>query len=493
MAWKETLLSLASGAATALAMPGFGVFPLIFVSLTPLLYALKEHGGFWPGLLFGIAFFSIDLRWILTLMRFQPIVLGGYALLIAYLALGCGLLGAVLTWRGQARTTTWLLLAPALFVLLEYLRTLGPLGMGFSSLYLSLYRVPELIQSASLFGPLFLTAILVAVNGGVLLLFQRRKLRYALLAGGCVLALAAFNPLPPALPKGHETRKVAVVSSQVRQEEKLDARNLADLTDRYLGLGDQALKTNPDLIVFPESILPAYILQNESLKNSFADLARRGQTQILLGTGVYENRNIYNTVALLSPAGEVEGMFRMVRPVPFGEFIPGRRLWERLGLGSWMRSFLPLDLSRGDGYAPLDGWGTPICFESTFTEPSRRLTVNGAQALITVTNDAWFAGSSELITHFSCAVFRAVENRRWVVQSANGGISGIVDPSGRVVDTLSTEGVLTGDIELRTGLSLYARWGDRVMLILAGAYVTGCFSRRWRKKERGGEIRDLAP
>ena len=489
LTWKETLLSLLSGILTAFAMPGFGAFPLIFVSLVPLLRVLDKRGGFWPGFIFGFAFFIIDLRWIVTLARFHPVVTVGYVLLTVYFAIGCGVLGITLTWRMRSRISTWLVLAPALFVLAEFLRTLGPLGMGFSALYQSLYRVPWLIQSASVFGPWFISGILVAINGSVFLLLRKRDLRFVFLAGGLTLLLVAFGLLP------HPTQEtdslmVAVVSSKVQQEVKLDARNLGDLTTRYLRLGEQALTADPDLIVFPESILPAYILQNETLKNSFADLARRGETQVLLGTGVYQDRKIYNAVALFSATGEVAGTFHMVRPVPFGEYIPGRSILEWLGLGAWARSFLPLDLSRGESYIPLAEFGTPICFESTFPGPSRQLTKNGAQVLVTVTNDAWFDESSELAAHFSCAVFRAVENRRWIIQSANGGISGIISPYGRIVASLDNEGILAEEVGMQVGVSLYTRWGDWIVLLVAGVLAGGLLlGRLFRGNTGGGEIR----
>jgi len=477
LTWKETLLSLLSGALTAFAMPGFGVFPLVFVSLVPLFFALDKHGGFWPGFAFGFAFFAIDLRWIVTLTRFHPIIIAGYILLAVYFAIGCGVLGTALTWRMRSRVSVWLVLAPALFVLFEFLRTLGPLGMGFSTLYQTLYRVPWLIQSASVFGPWFISGIVVAINASLYLLFRNRDFRFAFLASGLLALLAAFSLLPHP-PQGAEALRVAVVSSNVQQEVKLDARNLSDLIARYLQLGNEALKTDPDLIVFPESILPAYILQDERLTDSFASIAQRGKTQILLGTGFYKNRDIYNSVALFSETGELVGTFNMVRPVPFGEYIPGRGVLEWLGLGAWAQSLLPLDLTRGVSYVPLAEFGTPICFESTFPDPSRQLVRNGAQILVTVTNDAWFDGSSELAAHFSCAVFRAVENRRWVIQSANGGISGIVSPAGRIVASRDDEGVLTGEVSMLTETSLYTRRGDWILLIVTSVLVGGFLLRR---------------
>lgn len=489
LTWKETLLSLLSGVLTALAMPGVGVFPLVFVSLVPFFSVLDRRGGFWPGFLFGLAFFGIDLRWMIVLIRFQPIVIAGYILLVVYFAIGCGILGAIISWRIRSRVFTWLVLAAALFMLAEYLRTLGALGMGFSSLYLSLYRVPWLIQSAAILGPWFISGMLVAVNGSLYLLLRKRDYRFALPAIGLVIMLAAFGLLPP---MSHQvgSMQVAVVTSTVQQEVKMDVRNLDDLTARYLQLGEQAIRAEPDLVVFPESILPAYILQNKTLKNSFAGLARRGGTKILLGTGSHRNSNIYNTVALFSETGELVATFDKIRLVPFGEYFPGRTMLERLGLGDLVRSFKPRDLSRGDAYLPVGEFGTPICFESTFTGPSRLLTNRGAQLLVTVTNDAWFVGSSALITHFSCAVFRAVENRRWFIRSANGGISGIISPTGHIMGTLNAEGVLVGEVGLQAGISPYTRWGDLIMLVVAGLAVGWTLLERViRNHVSGGEIR----
>ena len=486
LTWKETLLSLLSGILTAFAMPGFGAFALVFFSLVPLFLVLEKRGGFLPGFFFGVAFFAIDLRWIATLSRFYPIVVAGLVLLVLVFAMGCGILGAAIAWRRRSSAWTWLLLAPALFVIAEVLRTLGPLGMGFSTLYATLFRVPVLIQSASLFGPWFISGIIVAINGSLTLFLRKRDYWFTFLAGGLILLLAAFSLLPRT--SDGTPLHVAIVSSKIEQEEKLDGRNLVELRDRYLGLGQEALSLQPDLIIFPESILPAYILQNPQLTQSFADLAQQGSAQVLLGAGVYRDRKIFNATALFSGTGELVGTYDMVHPVPFGEYIPGRSLLERIGLGGLAESFLPIDLSRGEGYTPLGDYGTPICFESTFPKPSRKLTQNGAQALITVTNDAWFDESSELITHFASAVFRAVENRRWVIQAANGGISGIVSPDGHIVEWLDAEGVLQGDIQLCSRTSPYTRFGDLPLLLLLGlgAGIT-LMSRVWRRQRGCGE------
>lgn len=474
---RETLLCLLSGGLTALAMPGLGLFPLIFVSMVPFFYVLERSRGFLPGVVFGVAFFAIDLRWMITLLRFYPIVVAGYAALAIIYAATIGLIGSVATWRDRGSLWTWLALLPGLFVLAEFARAQGPLAYGFSTLYSSLYRTPALIQSAAFLGPWFLTGVIVAVNAGVFLTLRHRRVRFAWIPFGLVLFLACFAwlPRPDAMPG---RLQIAVIASEVEQEKKLDARNLSSLQDRYLDLGRQALDCRPDLIVFPESILPAFILQNRHLTDAFAALARVGDADILLGTGEWRDGKVYNLVALISPSEQLTGTYAMVRPVPFGETIPGRGLLERVGLGDWIRRFLPMDLTPGQSYTPIAPWGTPICYEITFPGPARSFVRNGAQALITVANDAWFDGSSAVHAHFASTVFRAVETRRWVVQSANGGISGIVNSGGRIIAARQSEGVLCGDLALVETTSLYTRLGDAGLMGLVGGWVLLVLVRR---------------
>jgi apolipoprotein N-acyltransferase len=483
---RKAALAILSGVLTALAMPGFGLGPLVFLALVPLFFALEGRRRLVYGLLFGAVFFALDLRWVLTLQRFSPLVVPGFFLLVLYQSLFCGLF-ALLLVRPRTPGAALFLGAPAAFTLLEFARAQGPLGNGFSAVYQSLYHAPWLIQAASAFGPWAITALIVATNVAIYLAIRRKRVAYLIAGGGAVAALAAFSLLPIQLASGDPIR-VAAVSSNVRQETKLDARNLNELTDRYLDLGRLALAEDPDLVVFPESILPAYILRDEVSLGRLRDLAAAGNARILFGTGDYRDHRIFNEVALLSQDGDLIGTYAMVRPVPFGEYVPARRLWEAIGLRSLIDSFLPVDLTPGRGFDPIEGVGTPICFESTFPGPARQLVRNGAEILAVVTNDAWFVGSSELAAHFAAAIFRAVETRRYLIQAANGGVSGIVDPRGRIVAETDGEEIVRGTASLRDGRTLYSRWGDVPLMSLLGvAGLVFVFARlRGRRTRSGG-------
>lgn len=483
---RKVLLALLAGVIVALAMPGFGIGFLAFVALVPLFVALEQGRGFLAGFITGSVFFAVDLRWLFTLYRFSPLIVPGTLLLVLYLGSYVGVFGLILSWVRKKRGYDWTLVifAPLVFTLLEILRVHGPLGIGFSALYYSLYRFPSLIQVVAFAGPWALSTAIVFVNASFYLALRKRP-GYLVAGLGMIGLLAAFSFLP--LPSDGEPLTVAVVSSEVPQEVKLDGQNLLSLLEHYSTLGEKAAWSRPDLIVFPESILPGYILRDERLLPEFTRLARKADSMVILGTGDLRGGEIYNSVVLLSSEGEIVGVYDMVQPVPFGETIPARSLLEQIGLRRFITSFLPQDLTPGEGFTPIGGIGTPICFESTFPTAARAFATKGARLLVTVTNDAWFAGSSELSAHFAFVVFRAVETRRYLIQAANGGVSGIVDPRGRILQQTVGEGILVAEVANRKDRSLYCRLGNGLLYSMFG--LGGIVAGVWRRKGRKGQDR----
>ena len=121
--------------------------------------------------------------------------------------------------------------------------------------------------------------------------------------------------------------------------------------------------------------------------------------------------------------------------------------------------------------------GMLICYELIFPYLSRESTRNGANLLINITNDAWYGRTSAPYQHFSMAVFRAVENRRALVRSANTGISGFVDPTGKIIaaSPIFEEAALTAQIPLMSVSTLYTRFGDwfsLICVVVSGLFIT---------------------
>jgi apolipoprotein N-acyltransferase len=479
---RKVVCALLAGGGIALAMPGFPFGLLVFVVLIPFLALLAEGNGFLTGIAVGVAFFLVDLRWLFTLYRFNPLIIPGLLLLIVYLSLQFALFGGLIRWNRRRWGSDWglLLLAPIVFTLIEILRSHGPLGMGFSSLYQSLYRYPLLIQIVSVAGPWALTTAIVFTNTAFYLALQKKKALYLVMGLGMIGLLFSFSLVP--LPPAKSPLTVAIVSSDVPQEVKLDGRNLLPLLEDYISLGKEAAASAPNLIIFPESILPGYILRDERLLPEFSLLAQEAHASVLFGTGDIRSGKIYNSVVLLSSSGKIIDIYDMVRPVPFGETIPCRDLLERIGLKHFIASFLPQELSRGEEFFPIGGIGTPICFESTFPTAARELTRQGATLLVTVTNDAWFLKSSEVDAHFANAVFRAVETRRYTIQAANGGISGVVNPQGKIIAETIGEGIIRADLSHVEGRSIYTELGDLPLYLFFA--IVGLATVLWQEIRR---------
>lgn len=235
-----------------------------------------------------------------------------------------------------------------------------------------------------------------------------------------------------------------------------------------------------DLVVLPESItLAGFPLQQRELLEPFTQFARERRAYVLLGLVDYRAGRYYNAAALLSPGGEVVGVYDKVHLVPFGEYIPLRGLLERLRLLGWVEEAVPGDFTPGKSFSPLASSlgkiASPISFESIFPQINRSFTRNGAQLLATVTNEAWYKGSFALPQHFAMGVFRAVENRRFFIQSSNAGLSGIISPRGEILARSPQQkpAIVYGTVSLRDEMTFYARYGNW-LVYLAALYLAAC-------------------
>jgi apolipoprotein N-acyltransferase len=148
--------------------------------------------------------------------------------------------------------------------------------------------------------------------------------------------------------------------------------------------------------------------------------------------------------------------------VPFSEYVPLKRLLF------FINKLIPgdSDFTPGKHYTVLKykdiPFSVPICYEVIFPEINRQFAYRGAEFIVTITNDAWFGRSSAPYQHFNMAIFRAIENRRWLARAANTGISGVVDPYGRIIEAseIFVQRVINSKIYSNNTLSIYTRWGD---------------------------------
>jgi len=170
----------------------------------------------------------------------------------------------------------------------------------------------------------------------------------------------------------------------------------------------------------------------------------------------------YNSAFFIHPLGKVAGRYDKVHLVPYGEYVP---------LKQWLPFVDKIVEQVGDFKTGAAGevlvsedyrLGVLICYEGIFPNLSAAMARNGARLLVNITNDAWYGATSAPYQHFSMAVFRAVENRRVLIRSANTGISGFIDPAGRIMGTtpLFEDAVMTREVPQLDILTVYSRHGD---------------------------------
>ncbi|HHO48522.1 MAG TPA: apolipoprotein N-acyltransferase [Desulfobacteraceae bacterium] len=490
--------SLATAIILAAAMPGrLGWWPLLFVALVPLLLIVSRRGAVQStaaGMLAGFLYHVCLLYWIV-------IVLGRYGglppwlsvpalLLLAvymgvYMAVFAGLLAFFKERCGPSREMAALYLAPVLWVGLDWLRGVLFSGFPWMDLGYGLASAPRLVQAADLGGHHLISFCLVLVN---VLLVQaltlggtRRRpaageataviaaLSLLLLVGGYSLVRQA--QLERVLTEGDRVR-VGVVQGNIAQDEKWTPGRKSTTLDIYGRLSETLITGNkPDLLVWPETAIPFYPAV-DPLFAEVAELAARHGIWLLSGVPHYTLDEVrhpsgpaavvyYNSALLIGPEGEPRGRYDKQHLVPFGEYVPLRRLLPFLEpLVESVGNFSP-----GVSGEPLEvngmRVGTLICYESIFPGLSGRAVAAGANLLVNLTNDAWYGRSSAPHQSFAMAVFRAVETRRSLVRAANTGISGFVSPLGSVVSqsALFEPAALAAEVPLYEGRTVYTLFG----------------------------------
>src|SRR6185436_5956780 len=215
-----------------------------------------------------------------------------------------------------------------------------------------------------------------------------------------------------------------------------DRRSATDIFDDYLRMTREAIAQGTDLIVWPESATPFIFETERTAAEPIRRIARDARVPILFGSDQIAGgvpTRYYNSAYLVRADGSTGEAYRKMHLVPFGEYVPLRRL---LFFAAPLVEAVS-DFSAGESPVLMSIQGhlisTAICYEVVYPDLVRRFVAAGSELLTTITNDAWFGATSAPYQHFEQASMRAIEEGRYLVRAANTGISGIVDPYGRVI------------------------------------------------------------
>ncbi|MBI5047984.1 MAG: apolipoprotein N-acyltransferase [Deltaproteobacteria bacterium] len=531
---RTIFLSILSGAMLIAAFPPIDIGFFAWVGMVPFFFALSDTAvgsqgagvrkgagislpkfckrGFLLGLLWGIIFFLGTVYWVVNSMVnyggvpfFTSILV--LLLLVLYLALFFAAFGFGTSIVLSIKTNLLLkvLFTSSLWVGLEYIRTnMITIGFPWVLLGYSQSSLLPIIQITDITGVYGVSFLIVMVNMFIFLAIQAKSSKLKedkelstvsfqlspFLKSGFVVSFILIIVLiygffriyeTDKISQNWKTLKIGIAQGNIDQGRKWDISFKKETVDIYKNLNMALAKQGVRLIIWPETAIPFYLQSDKELGPEVFNLPREANAYLFTGNDAYGlgfdgEVKYYNSAFLISPKGELVGKYDKIHLVPFGEYVP-------------LKNYLPFihklvvgvgDFSSGKWLKPLeldgDSFGVLICFESIFPELARGFINEGAGFLVNITNDAWFGRTSAPYQHFSQAVFRAVENKVFLIRAANTGVSGVIDPVGRIIlkSDIFTREAMAGYIKIKdiNQFTFYSRYGDifaiGCMIIVAG-------------------------
>ena len=483
------------GALAALGLPSLGLWVFAWCGLVPLIVAANAattvRRSALYGFIAGFAYHVVALHWIYATCRFAqvPAVVSTLAVLALAAVLGASWAAvAVLAscsaaaFGRAARPWLWALCWTAV----ASAASLWTPRFGVDLLGYTQWNNLSLIQAGSWGGPHLLDFVIMLFNATLAEAWldacdravPRRSAPSTLRSLGAAMALSAgiWAHGVSVLASRPEARgpsgRVEILQPRVDQYHKWDESWIAEILAGYDELLSRPRSSAPLLVVWPETAIPRWSRRDEPVPEAARWAVKLGAPHLVgIIAGADRDGGPANAVQLIAPDGHLDGGYSKRQLVPFGEFVPLRRLVPRFVVDRWLTILDNLgDLEAGAARQPLllTAWGptaVTICYEAIFPRWPRLDAARGARLMINITNDAWYLDTWGPRQHYRVNRFRAIENRLSVIRAGNNGVSAVIDPWGVTTAelALNERGRLDAEVPLADAFpsrSFYVRHGD---------------------------------
>lgn len=507
--WPASLVMLLAGALSALSMAPLHIWPAMAIGLTALMWSVDGVRGrdrvrrtaFWRGFAFGFGYFAAGTFWLANAFvsrgpEFIPMIPFALPAFFAGLAVFWGL--AMLLYVSVAQKSVWrILVFAAAIAATEWLR-----GHVFSGLPWNLPGYTwaaggTMSQAASwmgVYGLSFLTVFMLA-SPAVLIArgqdFKRWLPPLAAVIIGLVLFASGASRLSVMPTVMHDDIRLRIVHMALTQQEKWASNGVEVARDRYLGLTAADGIETVTHVLWPEGALPTFQLEDGDTLRMTGEILSDGPV-LLSGinrraVSLDGEMQYYNAMSALSfPGGrpELDGLYDKSLLVPFSEIIPLSGLIAALGFEEFAR----LQFTPGPGPAVIELPGAPpmmplICYEAIFPGFVRQVPAE-AQWLYNLSNDAWFGTTSGPEQHVNQARYRSIETGLPMIRATSRGVSGVIDPLGRMPMRVGPTQEGAYDVELPRAIAspLYRYVGDWPFLLTVIGIFGAILLQRWRRR-----------
>ncbi len=480
------IVSAITGAGLALSFTWlyFPVYAWISIGLLLMMVlGARPRAAYFCGFFHAIAFVFASVPWIAEVLAVHGgtsrIVGWGILLLIAMV---WGILTGGFTWTVNRIARRSIALAciatPFVWVTSEFARAhLPEISFPWNLLGYSVAANPVFLQMTTVTGLYGLSFVVAAFN--------------SLLAW----ILCVMFPGARFVPQAQATHFARAVQPNFPEVDSYPANWFIVHKDDLDELDELSLQPSvhrPDLIIWPEAPAP-FSWQDNQFSKRASSLAIRAAHPFLAGVIEWKLEKFssghvgqapYNSALLVDPQGQKVFVYDKRHLVPFGEYEPFpliHRVVQSVSdeVGGFHKGKVADVGTLPGGYK----FGVFICYEAIFPGEIRDFAAHGANLLINISNDGWFAKSAAAVQHLHMARVRAVENRRWVLRVTNSGITAAIDPYGKIYESMPRDvrGAVDLPYDFRTDSTLYTRFGDWFAWMCVLVSVILLLSTFWKK------------
>lgn len=474
---KRPLAAVFVGASTTLAFAPFSLWPLAIIS--PLLLLLLVHKqtpkhALAIGYAWGLGQFATGISWVhVSIDNFggmpKPASLFLMALLVGYLALYSALFCWSLNrWFPTSTRTRWLLAAPTLWLIFDWLR--GWVMTGFPWLWLGYSQIDSPLGHFAPVGGVELITLLVLISAASLGYALLHK-RWSTLIVPAVIIATGFGLTSAqwVTPDTNQVTKIALIQGNIPQALKWKPSQRWPTIMKYTDLTRE--NWDADIIIWPEAAVPAFEFEIASFLSNLDSAAAMNDSAVITGiVNQSEDKKFYNSILTLGNKAQpgyrydMNERYHKHHLLPFGEFVPFESILRPLApfFNLPMSSF-----SRGEFIQPnIEANGKQmapaLCYEIIFNEQVRQNIDDDTDFILTLSNDAWFGRSIGPLQHMEIARMRALEFGKPVIRSTNNGVTAITDHMGRVIAEIPQfeTGVLRAQVISTEGQTPFHFWGS---------------------------------
>ena len=495
--FKYLILSIISGILIGLSFPNFNLFFLAWISFIPLIYCVYKNNFNYAvlyGLVTGIVYSLTAFNWMFLFLLKNTETFFDSFIVSAIVWIGLALYFVVWTavikycnLKIKNNGFIMTLFVSSAWIVLEYIRNYFFGSFPINLLGYSQSSFLPLIQFADMCGVYGISFVIVVINFLLFSLIYNKNKKYLITALIIIslLLVYGFVRINQISKINKEEIKIGIIQPNIEQIKRWNKMYKKEIVMKIKNIVEYFKEKNTDIMLYPETVLPGYLRKEEEIKEFVEQISVISNISLIGGMDV-EDYKVYNSIFIVSKNGEFIDKYKKKHLVIFGEYIPFQgffaKMFSKLFSNNNLTKEIELKVFKFDRYT----LGINICSENYYPYLSRELVLKGATILTTHSNDSWCDGFSYPYQHFILNIFRAIENRKYLIISANTGISGVIAPTGKVVKQTKNKEQICFEENVYTNnyITIYDKIGDSfVYLCMVYAFLVFFICILIRKKK----------